>query len=71
MLAALLEAGCPANAPDSHGVYPLHYAANESREPLPTGERGRKRERVRGMGGMRGVGERGQREGGGGYSDQY
>ena len=43
MLAALLEAGCPANSPDIHGVYPLHYAVNESREPLPTGERKRRR----------------------------
>ena len=33
MLAALLEAGCPANSPDIHGVYPLHYAVSESREP--------------------------------------
>lgn len=33
VLAALLEAGCLANSPDIHGVYPLHYAVNESREP--------------------------------------
>ena len=45
VLAALLEAGCPANSPDIHGVYPLHYAVNESREPLPTGEKKRKREK--------------------------
>ena len=32
-------AGCPANSPDIHGVYP-------SREPLPTGE-GRRKERER------------------------
>ena len=42
MLAALLEAGCPANSPDIHGVYPLHYAVSESREP---GEGNRRRER--------------------------
>ena len=47
VLAALLEAGCPANSPDIHGVYPLHYAVNESREPDPTGERERGRERER------------------------
>lgn len=38
VLAGLLEAGCSPSSPDIHGAYPLHYAAQESREPLPTGE---------------------------------
>ena len=44
VLVVLLEAGCPANLPDIHGVYPIHYAVNEARGPLPTGEDTRERE---------------------------
>ena len=38
VLVGLLDAGCRADTSDVHGAYPLHYAAQESREPLPTGE---------------------------------
>ena len=33
VLQLLLDFGCPLATPDIHGAFPLHYAAQEAREP--------------------------------------
>ena len=37
VLQLLLDSGCPPATPDVHGAFPLHYAAQEAREPPQNG----------------------------------
>ena len=38
VLQLLLDFGCPLATPDVHGAFPLHYAAQEAREPPHDGK---------------------------------
>ena len=37
VLQLLVDSGCPLATPDIHGAFPLHYAAQEAREPPQDG----------------------------------
>ena len=37
VLVLLLDAGCPLDTPDIHGAFPLHYTAQEAKEPPQDG----------------------------------